>query len=98
MEREVVAAIIKELRSRGCWAVKVHGGPYQAAGLPDIIGCTPDGTMLGIEVKDADKPRRGTALQETTLALMRAHGARAGVARSVAEAVGIVTQPQQSNP
>lgn len=31
------------LRARGCYAVKIHGGPTMAAGTPDILACVPVG-------------------------------------------------------
>jgi hypothetical protein len=33
----------------GYW-VKIHGGPFQRVGLPDLIGCV-NGLFFGLEVK-----------------------------------------------
>jgi len=50
-EGELARAIIQALSARvgGFWC-KIHGGPFQKAGLPDIVGCV-DGKFFGIEVK-----------------------------------------------
>jgi len=69
---------------------KVHGGPYQTAGLPDIMGCI-DGTMLAWECKVAQCPRRpGTPVLKLSLftELQRHWLVRLGTAG--ADAAGIV--------
>lgn len=40
-EVTLVNRILKDLRFHGAVAEKIHGGPYQAAGLSDILGCWP---------------------------------------------------------
>lgn len=49
-EYRIVQKIKKYVRSRGGWVVKVHGGPYQDPGTPDLIVCY-RGAFLAIEVK-----------------------------------------------
>lgn len=49
-EYRIVQKIKKYIRSRGGWVVKIHGGPYQDPGTPDLIACY-RGTFLAIEVK-----------------------------------------------
>jgi hypothetical protein len=50
-ETRLVARILLALNAElgGYW-VKIHGSPYQRAGLPDIIGCI-NGLFFGLEVK-----------------------------------------------
>lgn len=52
---------------------KTHGGPYQRAGLPDIIGLH-RGRFIGIEVKIPGEEDSLSKLQEKTLALIRSFG------------------------
>lgn len=49
-EYRIVQNIKKLIRSRGGWCVKVHGGPYQDAGTPDILACY-KGRFISVEVK-----------------------------------------------
>lgn len=58
-EYRIVQNIKKLIRSRGGWCVKIHGGPYQDAGTPDILACY-KGKFIAIEVKTA----RGVARPE----------------------------------
>lgn len=58
-EYRIVQNIKKLIRARGGWCVKIHGGPYQDAGTPDILACY-KGYFIAIEVKTA----RGVARPE----------------------------------
>jgi hypothetical protein len=49
-EYRIVQNIKKLIRSRGGWVVKIHGGPYQDAGTPDLLACY-KGMFIAIEVK-----------------------------------------------
>lgn len=49
-EYRIVQNIKKLIRTRGGWCVKIHGGPYQDAGTPDILACY-KGRFVAIEVK-----------------------------------------------
>ena len=40
-ESRLSRAIMNELRTRGVFCFKVHGGPTMMAGLPDIVACVP---------------------------------------------------------
>lgn len=56
---------------------KVHGGPFQRVGIPDIVGCY-HGRFVAIEVKrPGEQP---TARQMATLVKLRAAGAYVMVA------------------
>lgn len=49
-EYRIVQNTKKLIRSRGGWVVKIHGGPYQDAGTPDLLACY-KGRFISIEVK-----------------------------------------------
>lgn len=73
----------------GKW-FKTHGGPFQSAGLPDLIGCV-EGLFFGFEVKLPDDPKsKPTELQLRTLAEYREEGGFACIIESLAEAVAVV--------
>jgi len=88
-EARIAAAIISSLRALGprCWCFKVHGGPMQAAGIPDIVGVL-GGRFFAIEVKVPGN--RATRLQSLTLSRIEAAGGIAGVATSVDEALALI--------
>lgn len=72
LERTVVKNILKRLRARGGFWIKVHGSPFQIAGIPDIIGCY-HGRFIGFEVK-RDASGKATPLQLYMLKKIRAAG------------------------
>lgn len=51
-EYRIVQNIKKLIRARGGWVVKIHGGPYQDSGTPDLLACY-KGMFIAIEVKTA---------------------------------------------
>ena len=70
------------LKGRGAWAVKLHGGPFQQAGLPDIL-CILDGVVMFFEVKTATgKP---TKIQTHCHEQIRKAGGRVAIVRSAVE-------------
>ena len=71
----------------GSFWFKVHGGPFQRAGLPDLLGCV-RGTYIGIEVKMPGK--EPTKLQLNVMMRIHAAGGQAGYATSVEEALAYV--------
>lgn len=58
-EYRIVQNIKKLVKSRGGWCTKIHGGPYQDAGTPDILVCY-KGHFVAVEAKTA----RGVARPE----------------------------------
>jgi len=88
-EKTIVGHIMKELRSHGFWTQKIHGNPYQAAGLPDILAIKA-GRAYWIEVKRPGQ--RPTRVQRKRLADLFQVGCVVGVATSVDEALEIVSQ------
>lgn len=91
VERAIREAIL-EAEPRA-WSLKVHGGPYQDVGVPDLLFCI-EGRLLAIEVK-VRKPgesihalvRRVTLNQKKQLRELKSAGAVAGVATSPEEAL-----------
>jgi len=75
----------------GSWIVKIHGGPFQAAGIPDLVGCI-EGRFVGLEVKLPDDSSRATKIQESTLSAIRRAGGLGTVVWSPAQAVAIVSE------
>lgn len=65
-----------------CWGFKVHGGPYQEAGIPDIVG-TRRGRFFAAEgKKHGEKP---TKLQNSIMQRIRDSGGVAFVYHSLKE-------------
>jgi Holliday junction resolvase len=50
LERAIVKQTLTKLRARGGFWIKVHGSPFQLAGIPDILGCY-RGRFIAFEVK-----------------------------------------------
>ena len=66
-ETQITNSIREYLKARGIWHFKVHGGAMQKRGLPDLLGCLPDGRLLGLEMKRPDratKPRGGCTVDQ----------------------------------
>jgi hypothetical protein len=79
--------------------VKIHGGPYQTAGLPDLLVIL-DGRAYGLEVKkqrlgeSAEHARdRATLPQRKRLAELRSAGGIGAVVLSVDEVLGYLPNP-----
>lgn len=70
----------------GFW-FKVHGGPFQMAGIPDLLGCV-EGRFIAIEIK-TDKGVL-SALQVETIRRIKRQKGVVGVARSLDEAILIM--------
>jgi hypothetical protein len=85
-EKTIVKGIKKMLDKEfpGVW-YKIHGGPYQEAGIPDIIGCY-NGHFIGLEVKTPDKANNVSERQQYQIERLRNAGARVEVVVSVKQA------------
>jgi len=75
-EARYAAKLLPALRAIGAWAVKIHGGAFQQAGLPDILGCYRGG-FFALELKQCGK--KLTLQQISTLSMLCAAGGRACV-------------------
>lgn len=83
-EAELTRKCVLAIRKRGHFATKIHGGPNQPAGLPDIVACI-KGHFVGIEMKLPDKRTNLTEKQAKKLNDIKAAGGFAAVCTSVAE-------------
>jgi VRR-NUC domain-containing protein len=80
-EKQLVKEIKEYLKGIGFF-FKTHGGPYQMAGVSDLIGCVPPvGRFMAIEVKLPGK--KLTRIQEVFLDDIRKAGGVAIMATSV---------------
>jgi hypothetical protein len=86
-EQTITNNIIAWLREQSCYVIKIHGGPLQERGLPDIIFCSA-GRFGAVEVKVLGK--RATVLQQYHLDHIIAAGGTAFVAHSLEEAQKIL--------
>ena len=80
--RKIINSLTKEVG--GYW-IKVAAGPFQQAGLPDIIGVC-KGKFFGLEVKLPGKERNLTKIQVYTLEQIRNAGGVGEMVTSVASA------------
>jgi len=85
-EAILVTKIKKALEKEGCWVLKVHGGPYQQAGVPDLIVCFKS-DFIALEVKTPERRSSVTALQKATMEMIRDADGEAYVVTSVDEAL-----------
>ena len=88
-ESLLVSKIMKALnQEHGTLALKLHGGVYQHAGLPDLL-VVRNGRAIFFEVKRPGKTKRNrpTLLQEVMLKRLQRHGCVAEVVHSMAGAV-----------
>ena len=82
LEKTITRVIMQYLKGRGAWAVKLHGGPFQQAGLPDIF-CILNGAVMFFEVKTSTgKP---TKIQTHCHEQIRKAGGRVAIVRSAFE-------------
>ncbi len=85
-ESYLVGRMLSRLRAEGGKWVKIHGGPFQEAGISDIIGCY-RGRFIAIEAKMPDG--KATPLQLAFIKAVTDNKGRGGVAFSVEEALKI---------
>lgn len=83
------------------WILKVHGGGYQSAGVPDLLVCV-DGKLIGLEVKhrkpgESEEHARGraSALQLAEIEKLQRAGAVAAVVLNEEEALEEVARALQ---
>lgn len=86
-EARLSQKIQKAIRARGAWCFKVHGGPMQMSGVPDILACY-RGVFVGLETK---MPGGDTSnIQEYVHGQMRRAGGVVAVVRSVVDATNVL--------
>lgn len=86
-EAALVNKIREAMKKKGLFCLKLHGGRFQQAGLPDLL-VIKEGRALWLEVKTQDGET--TKLQEHALDALRKSGCVAEVVRSVDEAIRLV--------
>jgi len=88
-ESDIHRKIIKALNALPeTFVFKVHGGPYQMAGISDIVGVH-RGRPVALEVKRPGG--KATAIQLAFLAKWIAAGGVGGVVTSVEEAIELLS-------
>jgi hypothetical protein len=99
-EASIVAAIVRVAKADGWWVMKIHGGPYQMSGVPDLL-CIRQGRAVFLEVKQPGK--RATEIQQRRMAeIEREGGARCHVVTSKEQAKECLHEhndrPTKANP
>lgn len=89
-EKQIVKHIRRKLEEKypGVW-YKIHGGPYQEAGIPDIVGCY-KGHFVGFEVKRPEKVDNVSDQQHFQLSRLSKHGASVAVITSAEQAMSLM--------
>jgi hypothetical protein len=86
---EKVMFQLKRHSKKDGWWVKIHGGPFQQAGIPDIIGCY-KGRFVAIEVKVPGKEGTMSAIQRAIFSRIRLAGGVPHVVTSVTGAMELL--------
>jgi hypothetical protein len=94
-ERTLTTKCVKALRDHGAFVTKIHAGPHQPIGLPDIVGCYM-GTFFGIEMKMPGKENRLTQRQEKKLRDIKKAGGIAEVCTSVKQCLDVLKQIEEA--
>ncbi len=82
LEKTIVAKGMAVARGMGFLAIKMHGGGYSLAGLPDVL-CLKDGRAYWIEFKrPGEEP---TKIQQHRLRELIGHGCPSTVCRSAGD-------------
>lgn len=84
LEKTIVAKVLAVARSKGWWAMKVHGSAYQTAGLPDVL-VIKDGKAAWMEAKRPGQ--EPTRIQEHRMRELSAAGCPVAVVHSAADAL-----------
>jgi Holliday junction resolvase len=88
LESSITKSIQKYAKSRGWWVMKIAGGAFQRAGVPDLL-LVKSGRAVFLEVKQPGK--KATPLQEQVMRELRdIGGATAAVVTSREEAATIL--------
>lgn len=84
-EATITKEIMAALRVRGWLVYKIHGGPYQSIGLPDLLSISPAGRHMWVEVKKpGGKP---TKIQDYRIAELEENYAEVLVVSSAEEVI-----------
>ena len=90
LESSITKSIQRLAKSRGWWAMKIAGGPFQRAGVPDLL-LIKGGKADYLEVKQPGK--KATPLQQQVMKeISEVGGAVTAVVTSKAEAETVLTE------
>lgn len=97
LESRLVENIRKALKTKypDSWWMKIHGGPYQTSGIPDLIGCA-EGIFFALEVKLPEGKYGVTKRQQYHIDKIIQAGGTAAVVRSVTEALDVIRERLQA--
>lgn len=89
-EAALVKKMMKHLEKSvgGLW-IKISAGPFQVAGLPDIVGCC-QGKFFALEVKLPGKEDTYTPLQQYWVGEINKAGGKATMVTTILQAVNFV--------
>lgn len=90
LEKQVENQIKKWLEQNNHWYFKVHGGPFQKVGVPDIVACI-KGKFVAIEVKRSNGGIV-SELQKAQMQKIKTCGGVVGVAHSIEEFLQILNE------
>lgn len=88
LESRITATIKMAAMRSGWWVMKIHGGPYQVAGIPDLL-LIRNGMAVFLEVKQPGKKATAAQLRRMD-EIEEMGGARCYVVTSVAEALAVL--------
>lgn len=93
LETSITKSIVTAATKRGWWSMKIHGGPFQKSGVPDLL-LVKNGLAVFLEVK---RPGGKTsAIQDRRISEIRTvGGAVAEVVTSREQAERILTRWDQ---
>lgn len=87
----IVRKIRTYLERVGAWSIKVHGGPAQEIGIPDILACY-KGRFLAIEVKVPGKRDTVTPRQSLQKERIESAGGLSLIVTSVDEVSDMIQE------
>lgn len=89
LEKSIVASITKAATALGWMVIKIHGGPFQNKGIPDLL-CLRSGYAVWLEVKQPGK--KPTPIQKSMMErLMLEGGTPSAVVTSSSEAKDVLS-------
>ena len=80
---------LKKKYPKSVW-YKIHIGPYQERGIPDIVGCH-NGRFIAIEIKTPENKDGTTKYQRRQIELIIRAGGKAGVITNLEGALKIIS-------
>ena len=78
-------------RSLGWYVIKIHGGPYQLSGLPDVLAIKRGRAVWAEFKRPGGEPTR---IQELRIRELEAAGCRCAVVRSATEYCGFLVKAE----